>query len=75
MSESGISAEARVHVGGGQYAGPTNGGGFAGIQLSASGQEAIDRATRLLAGAEGGVEKAVRSAMSRAVAGKSQDCS
>lgn len=68
MSESGISAEARVHVGGGQYAGPTNGGGFAGIQLSASGQEAIDRAARLLAGVEGGVEKAVRSAMSRAVA-------
>ena len=68
MSENGISAEARVHVGGGQYAGPTNGGGFAGIQLSASGQEAIDRAARLLAGVEGGVEKAVRSAMSRAVA-------
>ena len=68
MSENGISAEARVHVGGGQYAGPTNGGGFAGIQLSSSGQEAIDRAARLLAGVEGGVEKAVRSAMSRAVA-------
>ena len=58
MSENGISAEARVHVG----------GGFAGIQLSASGQEAIDRAARLLAGVEGGVEKAVRSAISKAVA-------
>lgn len=68
MSESGISAEARVHVGGGQYAGPTASGGIAGIQVSASGQEAIDRAARLLAGVEGGVEKAVRSAMSRAVA-------
>ncbi len=38
MSENGISAEARIHVGGGQYAGPTNSGGFAGIQLSATGR-------------------------------------
>ena len=68
MSESGISAEAGVPVGGAKSAAPTMGGGCAGIQLSASGQEAIDRAARLLAGVEGGVEKAVRSAMSRAVA-------
>ena len=68
MSESGVSREARVHVGGGQYDGPISNGGFAGIQLPVSGQEAIDRATRLLAGMEGGVQKAVRGAMSRVVA-------
>ena len=68
MSDPGISAEARVHTGGGQYAGPTNSGGFAGIQMSVAGQEAIDRATRLLSGVEGGIEKAVRGAMTRAVA-------
>lgn len=68
MSENGVSREARVHVGGGEYLGPTDSGGFAGIQLSVAGQEAVDRAARLLAGVEGGVEKAVRSAISKAVA-------
>ena len=68
MSESGISREARVHIGGGQYEGPTDSGGFTGIQLSVAGQEAIDRAVRLLAGVEGGLEKALRSATSRAAA-------
>lgn len=68
MSDPGISAEARVYTGGGQYAGPTNSGGFVGIQMSVAGQEAIDRATRLLSGVEGGIEKAVRGAMTRAVA-------
>lgn len=68
MSESGISREARVHIDGGQYAGPTNSGGFAGIQVSVAGQDAVDRAARLLAGVEGGVQKAVRSAVSKAVA-------
>ena len=38
------------------------------IQMETAGQEAIDRAARLLAGIEGGVEKAVRGAMSKAVA-------
>ena len=68
MSESGISQEARVHTGGGEYSGPTDSGGFVGVRLSVAGQEAVDRAARLLAGVEGGVEKAVRSAMSKAVA-------
>lgn len=68
MSESGISREARIHVGGGEYEGPSDSGGFVGIQLSVAGQEAVDRAAKLLAGMEGGVEKAVRSAMSKAVA-------
>ena len=68
MSENGISREARVHTGGGEYSGPTDSGGFVGIQLSVAGQEAMDRAARLLAGVEGGVEKAVRSAISKAVA-------
>lgn len=67
MSESGISREARVHIGGGQYAGPTDSGGYAGIQISIDAQEAMDRAAALLAGVEGSIEKAVRSAMSRAV--------
>jgi len=67
FSDDDISREARVHVGGGQYAGPTDSGGFAGVQLSVAGQDAIDRAAALLSGAEGGIEKAVRSAMARAV--------
>lgn len=67
MSESLISREARGHVGGGQYAGPSNSGGIAGIQVSVAGQEAMDRAVRLLAGIEGGIEKAVRGAMTRTV--------
>ncbi len=68
MSESGISREARIHIGGGQYEGPTDSGGFTGIQLSVAGHEAIDWAIRLLAGIEGGMEKALRSATSRAAA-------
>lgn len=69
MSESGVSREARVHVGGGEYLGPTDMGGFsaAGIQVSVADQGAVDRAAKLLAGVEGGVEKAVRSAMTKAV--------
>lgn len=67
MMDSGISREARVHIGGGQYAGPVDRGGFAGIQVSVDAQDAIDRAASLLAGMEGGIEKAVRSAMSKAV--------
>lgn len=67
FGEQDISREARVHIGGGQYEGPTDSGGFAGIQLSTAGQEAIDRAIRLLAGVEGGMEKALRSATDKAV--------
>ncbi len=63
-----ISREARKHVGGGQYAGPTDKNGFAGVQVSIAGQETIDRAARLLAGVEGGLENAVRSAMNKAAA-------
>lgn len=37
------------------------------VVVQAAGQEAIDRAEKLLAGIEGGVDKAVKSAMSRAV--------
>lgn len=66
MSE--ISREARVPVGSGEWAGPTNTAGFAGIQISVAGQDAIDRATSLLAGVRGGIERALRGAMSKAVA-------
>lgn len=67
MSESGISREARVHIGGGEYVGPTDSGGFVGIQVSVDAQGAIDRAANLLAGIEDGMEKAMRSAMAKAV--------
>lgn len=63
-----VSREARVHAGGGRYEGPTDSGGFAGIQLSVAGKEAVDRAMKLLAGVEGGIEKAVSSAINRAAA-------
>lgn len=68
MSENGISRETRIRVSGGEYAGPTDSGGFGGIQITVAGQEAIDRASKMLAGIEGGMEKAVRSAMNKAVA-------
>ena len=37
------------------------------IRVEAAGAEALDRATRMLAGVEGGLQKAVKSAMSRSV--------
>lgn len=68
MIESGISREARVHIGEGQYDGPTDTAGFMGISVTATGKESIDNAAKLLSGIEGGLERAVRSAMNRAVA-------
>ncbi len=66
FSDEDISREARKHVGGGKYAGPVDTNGFAGVQLSVTGQESIDRAQRLLAGVEGGMEKALRRAVKKA---------
>lgn len=63
FSDSDISREARVHVGGGKYMGPHAGG--CAIDLTVAGQETLEHAERLLAGIPGGVEKAVRSAMAR----------
>ncbi len=37
------------------------------IQVEAAGREALDRAARMLAGIDGGVDRAVKSAMARAV--------
>ena len=37
------------------------------IQVEAVGQEVLDRATRMLAGIDGGIDKAVKGAMARAV--------
>ena len=37
------------------------------IQVEAAGQEVLDRATRMLAGIDGGVDKAVKGAMAKAV--------
>ncbi len=64
FSDSDISREARVHVGGGEYEGPHAGGGA--VHLTVTGQESLRRAEALLADIPGGVEKAVRSAMARA---------
>lgn len=63
FSDSDISREARIHVGGGEYKGPHAGG--LPVDLTVAGQEAVERAERLLGNIPGGVEKAVRSAMAR----------
>lgn len=59
-----ISREARIHVGGGQYEGPSSGDYV--VHVGVAGQEALSQAERMLAGIPGGIEKAVRSAVSRA---------
>lgn len=61
-----ISREARIHIGGGQYAGPERASNF--VHVGIAGQDTLARVERLLAGIPGGVEKAVRSAASRASA-------
>ena len=66
FSENDISREARVHVGGGQYEGPSS--GSYGIQVTAAGQEALDWAERMLEGIPNGIEKAINSAINRATA-------
>lgn len=63
FSESDISREARQHTGGGQYEGPRAGGHI--VDLTVAGQDALERAEKLLAGIPGGLDKAVRSAMAR----------
>lgn len=63
FSEKDISREAREHIGGGQYMGPSGGG--RGIDLTVAGQDTLERAEKLLAGIPGGVDKAIRSAMAR----------
>lgn len=40
---------------------------MSGIQVEAAGKDALDRATKLLAGIDGGIERAIKSAMPRAV--------
>lgn len=59
-----ISREARVHAGGGEYIGPESKSYL--IHVGVAGQSALDRAEKLLAGIPGGVDKAVKSASSRA---------
>ena len=66
FSDSDISREERVPIGGGQYEGPFAGG--LPVDLTVAGQEALERAENLLAGIPGGVEKAIRSAMARSAA-------
>lgn len=64
MSMNGlVSREARVHVGGGQYEGPKSGSYV--VHVGIAGQDAVSQAERLLAGIPGGVDKAVKSAISR----------
>lgn len=67
FDDESISPEARVHVGGGQYEGPTDTNGWQGIQVSVAGQGTLERAVKLLSGLPGGINKAVRGAMSRSV--------
>lgn len=65
IDESGmISREARVHAGGGQYEGSSSNSYV--VHIGVAGQNAVSQAERLLAGIPGGVDKAVRSAISRA---------
>lgn len=66
FGESDISREARVHIGGGQYEGPSS--GSYGIHVTAASGDALARAERLLEGIPGGIERAVSSAISRATA-------
>lgn len=66
FGENDISREARVHVGGGQYEGPTS--GSYGIHVTAAGQDALEYAARMLEGVPNGIEKAISSAINRAAA-------
>jgi len=63
FSEKDISREAREHIGGGQYIGPSGGGHV--VDLTITGQDTLDRAEKLLTGIPGGIEKAIRNAMAR----------
>lgn len=64
MNEEDIVRAARVHVGGGEFEGPTSCGGV--VNVTAAGQDALERAMAMLANIQGGLDKAVRSAMARA---------
>ena len=66
FGEKDISREARVRVKGNQFQGPVS--GSFGIQVTAAGADALERAEGLLAGIPNGIEKALNSAMSRAAA-------
>ena len=66
FGEKDISREARVRVKGNQFQGPVS--GSFGIQVTAAGADALERAEGLLAGIPNGIEKALNSAMSRASA-------
>jgi len=66
FGEKDVSREARIHVGGGEYEGPTS--ESYGIHVTASGQDALERAERMLEGIPDGIERAVSSAINRAAA-------
>lgn len=66
FGEKDISREARVRVKGNQFQGPTS--DSFGIQVTAAGEDALERAERLLEGIPNGIERALNSAMSRAAA-------
>ena len=60
FGEKDISREARVRVKGNQFQGPVS--GSFGIQVTAAGADALERAEGLLAGIPNGIEKALNSA-------------
>lgn len=66
FGENNISREARVHIGDGQYEGPSS--GSYGIYVTAAGQDALERAERMLEGIPNGIQKALNSAINRATA-------
>lgn len=66
FGENDISREARVHIGDGQYEGPSS--GSYGIYVTAAGQDALERAERMLEGIPNGIQKALNSAINRATA-------
>ena len=66
FGEGDISREARVRVGGNEFAGPES--GSYGIHVTAVDGGALERAERMLEGIPNGIQRAVSSAINRAAA-------
>lgn len=66
FGEGSISREARVHMGGGQYEGPSS--HSYGVHVTAADGDALAWAERMLEGIPNGIEKALHSAINRASA-------
>jgi len=66
FGENDISREARVRIKGNQFKGPES--DSYGIYVTAAGQDALERAERMLEGIPNGIQKALNSAINRATA-------